>query len=158
MKRCHKNWKHIQDIFHIDIKLSWRFLTLWLHACLYAAIFHLTCLAFSYSNHSTIHCTKFLKQCLHLWSPCSRAYLLNNLKNTTQNMNEIPPKIQLHFIFVPSLKSCRHLPFLYIFNYSLSTGLPILTKQDKKNFLFNPTLHFRLMSLHHGTFFIPLSR
>lgn len=51
-------------------------------------------------------------------------------------------------IFLSSIFST----ILYLYSiFSTVLYLPILTKQDKKNFLFNPTLHFRLMSLHHET-------
>lgn len=91
-----QNWKHIQDTFQMDIKLSW-LMTLLLHAYLYTAIFHLNLFVVFSPNLITQQSitTRLLKQCLHQFTSCSKVAKQSQLFSVleTPPKYETPPEI-----------------------------------------------------------------
>lgn len=122
------------------------------------AIFHLN---FSTAITQQSIATRFLKQCLHQFTPSSRVYLLTNLnyfphlRNATKMWNPITKKSYnfminfYHFgyvtdIFLSSVFSIFHVVFS---TTPMKVGAHLKAKQ--KEFSLHPTLDIRSMSLHH---------
>lgn len=114
-------------------------MTLLLHACFHAAVFHLS---FSCCHHSTIHCHQILK--------AMPASVNSQLKSLLAKQSQLfPPSQKCHQNVKPRLKSYDFMFNFYHFGYVTDiflssifsttpySGLPIL-KQNKKNFLFIP--------------------